>query len=62
MRTALLPLLLVVAGCANPARNVYEGAQNRARSDVPPSEAAARPGVTYDDYEKERGRLRNEAR
>ena len=62
MRAFILLLLIVVTGCANPARNVYDGAQNRARSDLPPSEAVSRPGVTYDDYEKERARLRNEAR
>ena len=62
MKYALVLLLAMMAGCANPARNVYDGAQNRARSDLPPSEAVSRPGVTYDDYEKERSRLRNEAR
>ena len=54
--------LLTLAGCANPTRNVYEGLQGQSRSQLPPSEAAARPGVVYDDYEKERSRLRNEAR
>jgi hypothetical protein len=62
MKPWILMALLTLAGCANPTRNVYDGLQGQSRSQLPPSEAAARPGIVYDDYEKERSRLRNEAR
>jgi hypothetical protein len=58
MRTVLLlGLLLVLAGCADPYRAMYEGIMNRNEAKRTPNERALKPTPSYDEYKKERERL-----
>lgn len=45
---------LVLAGCAEPARNVYEGVRTRDTTMQTPVERSTQPAPTYEEYERER--------
>lgn len=45
---------LVMTGCADPARNVYEGVRTRDTTMQTPMERSTQPAPTYEDYERER--------
>ncbi len=65
LRLALLAALALLAGCASPDRNFYEGIrQESARRQHEPGRDISRdaPQPGYDAYEKERQRLKDEAR
>ena len=47
-------LLVSVAGCADPARNVYEGVRTSGDATRSPVEKATQPSQSYEDYERER--------
>ncbi|MBL8534025.1 MAG: hypothetical protein JNL33_09265 [Betaproteobacteria bacterium] len=51
---ALAALALVMTGCADPARNVYEGVRTRDTTMQTPMERSTQPAPTYEDYERER--------
>lgn len=53
----LLLLVTLLGGCADPARNLYEGIRNRNDAMRTPAEKAARPSPDYDQYRKEREQL-----
>jgi|GEM_PF-2873438 len=46
----LVPVIL--AGCADPARNLYEGMQSQRDAARTPMERAVQPSVDYDSYQK----------
>lgn len=50
----LLPCLLTLGACADPARNLYEGVKARNEAQRTPFERAARPAPDYDTYQRER--------
>jgi DNA-binding SARP family transcriptional activator len=54
MRLSGLLALLMLAGCADPARNLYEGIQSQRDAARTPMERAMEPAPTYDAYRKER--------
>ena len=56
MATVLAPsaLLVAMAGCADPARNVYEGVRTSGDATRSPVEKATQPSQSYEDYERER--------
>jgi hypothetical protein len=65
MKQHLFWLVLVaslpVTGCANPARNLYEGIQMRNEILKTPEERATSPRPPgYDEYKKEREKLEKE--
>ncbi|MBK8017352.1 MAG: hypothetical protein IPK20_11960 [Betaproteobacteria bacterium] len=43
-----------MTGCADPARNVYEGVRTRDTTMQTPMERSTQPAPTYEDYERER--------
>lgn len=47
-------LLASLAGCADPARNVYEGIRTSGDATRSPVEKATQPSQSYEDYERER--------
>lgn len=47
-------LLAAMAGCADPARNVYEGVRTSGDATRSPVEKATQPSQSYEDYEQER--------
>ncbi len=53
-RASLLALLMLLAGCADPARNLYEGMQSQRDAARTPMERAMTPAPSYDTYRKER--------
>jgi hypothetical protein len=53
---------LSAAGCADPARNLYEGIQMRNESLKTPEERATSPRPPeYDEYKKERDKLEKDS-
>ena len=46
-------LLLMLAACADPARNVYEGIQLNKDIQQSPQERAMKPTPSYDQYKRE---------
>lgn len=58
MRSAWLCLLLLTA-CADPARNLYEGMQQREGIANPHAQPATKQ-LDYDQYEAERNKLRKQ--
>jgi hypothetical protein len=54
MRLSGLLALLMLAGCADPARNLYEGIQSQRDAARTPMERATTPAPSYDAYRKER--------
>jgi len=54
MRLVALSALLVLTGCADPARNLYEGIQQSNDAKRTPQERAAQPLPDYDRYRNER--------
>lgn len=46
--------LLALAGCADPARNLYEGIKAGNDAKRSPQERAATPAPSYDEYQRER--------
>lgn len=63
MRYIALPMLLciiVLSGCADPYRNLYEGMQKR-EGIANPVAKPAQDNVPYDQYKAERDRLQDKA-
>jgi len=55
MKYLLASLMLVtLAGCADPARNLYEGIKSSNDAKRTPDERAISPTPGYDEYKKER--------
>jgi len=52
MKVAGLLALLLLAGCADPARNLYEGIRSNNEAKRTPAERAAQPSPDYDSYTK----------
>lgn len=52
MRLIVLSALLVLAGCADPARNLYEGIKQSNEAKRTPMERATQPVLDYDSYQK----------
>jgi hypothetical protein len=57
----LAPLLacLAMAGCDDPARNLFEGIRNNNEAQRTPQEREMKPAPSYDEYTKERKRVEN---
>jgi len=53
----ILIILIFISGCADPYRAVYEGVRNRDEAVRSPSERAVKPIPSYEEYQKERGRV-----
>lgn len=53
-RLAAIALLATVAGCADPAHNLYEGVRTRDDAMRSPVEKATQPSPPYEQYDKER--------
>lgn len=47
-------VLVAIAGCAEPSRNLYEGIRTRDDAMRAPVEKATQPSQSYDNYEKQR--------
>lgn len=54
MKTLWLFSVLVLVGCADPARNLYEGIKANNDAKRTPTERAVTPTPSYDQYKKER--------
>lgn len=54
MRLIVLSALLILAGCADPAHNLYEGIKQSNDAKRTPMERATQPAPDYDQYRKER--------
>jgi hypothetical protein len=52
----IFPVLLLI-GCADPARNLYEGIKGANDAKRTPNERAVSPAPSYDTYQKELERL-----
>jgi len=52
MRSIALFALLLLSGCADPARNLYEGIKQREDAKRTPMERATQPAPDYDSYQK----------
>ena len=52
MRGFALAALLILAGCADPARNLYEGIKQSKDAQRTPLERATQPAADYDTYRK----------
>lgn len=52
MRRVALSVLLLLAGCADPARNLYEGIKQGNDAKRTPQERATQPAPDYDSYRK----------
>jgi len=47
-------VLVTIAGCAEPSRNLYEGIRTRDDAMRGPVEKATHPSQPYENYEKQR--------
>ena len=58
-RLSLLAVLacLVMAGCDDPARNLFEGIHNNNEAHRTPEQREMKPAPGYDEYTKERKRI-----
>ena len=54
MRLLALSALLLLAGCADPARNLYEGIKQSNDAKRTPMERAMTPAPDYEQYRKDR--------
>ena len=54
MRYLLMLSLLLLASCADPARNLYQGIQLQQEAQRTPLERALSPAPSYDQYKQER--------
>ncbi len=54
MRYLLILLPLLLASCADPARNLYQGIQSQQEAQRTPQERALSPAPSYDQYKQER--------
>lgn len=52
MRWFALSALLLLAGCADPAHNLYEGIKQNSDAKRTPMERATQPAPDYDTYRK----------
>ncbi len=52
MKEIALLALLVLAGCADPARNLYEGIKQNNDAQRTPMERATQPAPSYDTYQR----------
>lgn len=52
MRRVALSALLLLAGCADPAHNLYEGVRQSKDAPRTPMERATQPAPEYDTYRK----------
>jgi len=50
MKVAGLLALLLLAACADPARNLYEGIRSNNEAQRTPAERAAQPSPDYDSH------------
>jgi len=57
MRTLWMFSVLMLVGCADPARNLYEGIKANNDAKRTPSEQAVTPAPSYDTYQKELERV-----
>lgn len=53
MRTLWIFSVLMLVGCADPARNLYEGIKANNDAKRTPNEQAVTPAPSYDTYQKE---------
>lgn len=53
-RLAVPALIAAVAGCTDPAHNLYEGVRARDDAMRSPVEKATQPSPPYEQYDKER--------
>lgn len=51
---AMLWMTVLLAGCANPYQNLYEGISQQQEMQRTPAERAANPAPSYDRYRKDR--------
>jgi hypothetical protein len=60
---ALVPLLscIAMAGCDDPARNLFEGIRNNNEAHRTPEQREMQPAPSYDQYSKERDRLNKDS-
>ena len=56
---AALLACLAMAGCEDPARNLYDGIRNHNEAQRTPEQREMRPAPSYDEYTKERQRVEN---
>jgi hypothetical protein len=52
VRLVALSALLALAGCADPAHNLYEGIKQSSDAKRTPMERATQPAPDYDSYRK----------
>ena len=52
---------LAMAGCDDPARNLYEGIRNNNEAHRTPEQREMQPAPSYDEYKKERDRLHRDS-
>jgi len=52
MKVAGLLALLLLAACADPARNLYEGIRSNNEAKRTPAERAVQPSPDYDSYRR----------
>ena len=57
MRTLWMFSVLMLVGCADPARNLYEGIKANNDAKRTPNEQAVTPAPSYDSYQKELERV-----
>ena len=53
-RLLVLLASLALAGCADPARNLFDGIKSQNEAKRSPGERAMTPAPSYDEYKKER--------
>ncbi len=53
-RCALLLAVLVMTGCSDPTRNLYDGIRSSNDAKRTPDERAMTPAPSYDEYKHER--------
>jgi hypothetical protein len=51
---------LMLAGCDDPARSLYDGIRNNNEAHRTPQQREMRPSPSYDEYTRERKRIEND--
>ena len=57
---ATIMTCLMLAGCDDPARNLYNGIRNNNEAHRTPEQREMQPAPTYDEYTTERKRIEND--